>query len=67
MGVVRFIRVRWICSGASCVSSGSLGFFGFIRLGVHSCWLVSFGRVLAFGGFIRARPEGRWVNSGSFI
>ena len=60
LGIVVFIRGRWVHWGAPCVSSGSLGLVGFIRVRPGGRLVHPIGVV----GFIRVRPGGRRVHSG---
>ena len=66
MGVIGFIRVRWVLSGAPSGWSGSFGFVGFILAHpvdrqVISDSLGTFGNALAVVWFIRFR----WLHSGA--
>ena len=77
--VVWYIQGRWIHSGVSWVLLGSFRVVGFIRVRhrgrgftrravgylVHSGSMDSFGCVLGVVGFIRVRPQRRWVHSGT--
>ena len=69
MVVVGFIRVLWVHSGVSGVSSGSFGFVGFIHASsgggrVHLGPSGSLGRAIGVVWYIRVRPACRWVHSG---
>ena len=70
LGVVGFIRGRWVQSGAHCGSLGSSGVVGFTRVGlgdpsVHPGSLGSLVCALGVVECTRVPPAGRWVHSGA--
>ena len=62
LGVIGFVRVRWIQSDAPYWSSDSFGLVGFIH-----AWPGGRRVLFGFVGFTRVRPAGRWVHSGEHL